>query len=118
MDGTTRLSIRTISFYEKLVALWKGQSAWSAQTFGRASVRGPVGPLKHLAREAMEAAENPADIAEYADCVLLMIDAVRRSGFTAEQVVDAAAEKLQANKLRTWPAPTDMAANEPVEHVR
>lgn len=38
---------------------------WSQATFG---VVGPVGPLKHLSKEALEAAEQPGDLSEWADC--------------------------------------------------
>lgn len=44
-------------------------AAWSQATFGNV---GPVGPLKHLSKEALEAAEEPGDLSEWADMQFLM----------------------------------------------
>ena len=53
--------------------------------------------------------------AGYADCFLLILDAVRRAGITPLQLVEAAQRKMIINRSRTWPGPVD---NQPVEHVR
>lgn len=98
-----------------LSQLWLDQSEWSQTTFGRDAARGPIGPLKHLLKEAAEAIANPGDLTEYADCLLLILDATRRAGFTLTRLLDAAAVKLDQNRNRAWPAPVD---DEPVEHVR
>lgn len=37
---------------------------WSQATFGNV---GPIGPLKHLSKEALEAAAEPDDLSEWAD---------------------------------------------------
>lgn len=37
---------------------------WSDSTFGCV---GPIGPLKHLSKEALEAAAEPDDLSEWAD---------------------------------------------------
>ncbi len=95
---------------------WNAQSDWSQATFGLDSVRGPIGPLKHLAKEAKEASEAPGDIIEYADLLFLVVDATRRAGFTARQLLDACFEKLAVNRQRTWQKPT--SPDEAVEHVR
>lgn len=90
-------------------------SSWSQFTFGTDAERGPIGPLKHLAKEAMEAANDPSDRAEYADCLILILDASRRAGITPQELVSAALEKMQVNRSRSWPKPVN---DEPVEHVR
>ncbi len=100
----------------RLRELWVSQSEWSQKTFGTDQERGPIGALKHLEREAKEAWENPSDIVEYADCLLLILDASRRAGFALEALVDAACAKHEVNKGRTWPAPAE--GDEPTEHVR
>jgi hypothetical protein len=91
------------------------QSAWSQATFGSDKERGPIGALKHLEKEARECQASPGEITEYADCLLLLLDASRRAGFKIMQVIEAAQEKMKVNKERTWPKPTD---DNPVEHVR
>ncbi len=85
---------------------------WSQATFGNV---GPIGPLKHLAKEAMEAAAEPDDLSEWADMQFLMWDAQRRAGITDEQITQAMIEKLAVNKQREWPEPKD---GEPRLHIK
>lgn len=99
----------------KLPQLAIDQSKWSQATFGTDAERGPIGPLKHLALEAVEAQENPKDVTEYADCLLLILDASRRAGFHLGELIEAAVEKQAQNKLRTWAKPT---SDEPVMHEK
>ncbi|HCD1336703.1 TPA: DUF550 domain-containing protein [Klebsiella pneumoniae subsp. pneumoniae] len=77
---------------------------WSQATFGNV---GPVGPLKHLSKEALEAAAEPGDLSEWADMQFLLWDAQRRAGITDEQITQAMIEKLAVNKQRSWPEPKD-----------
>ncbi len=77
---------------------------WSQATFGNV---GPVGPLKHLSKEALEAAAKPGDLSEWADMQFLLWDAQRRAGITDEQITQAMIEKLVVNKQREWPEPKD-----------
>ncbi|MDA5091667.1 DUF550 domain-containing protein [Klebsiella quasipneumoniae subsp. quasipneumoniae] len=85
---------------------------WSQATFGNV---GPVGPLKHLSKEALEAAAEPGDLSEWADMQFLMWDAQRRAGITDEQITQAMVEKLAVNKQREWPEPKD---GEPRLHIK
>ena len=84
---------------------------WSQATFGNV---GPVGPLKHLSKEALEAAEQPGDLSEWADMQFLLWDAQRRAGITDEQITQAMIDKLAVNKQRSWPEPKD---GEPRLHI-
>ncbi len=77
---------------------------WSQTTFGKV---GPLGPLKHLAKEAMEAAAAPGDLSEWADMQFLLWDAQRRADISDEQITLAMVEKLAVNKQRQWPEPLD-----------
>ena len=94
---------------------WYAQAEWSQATFGADNVRGPLGALKHLEKEAREAQADITDLVEYADCLFLTFDAARRAGLTLDKLLDIAFEKLEKNKKRTWNKPT---SDEPVEHVR
>lgn len=85
---------------------------WSQATFGNV---GPVGPLKHLSKEALEAAAAPGDLSEWADMQFLMWDAQRRAGITDAQITQAMIEKLAVNKQRSWPEPKD---GEPRLHIK
>ena len=86
-------------------------AAWSQATFGDV---GPVGPLKHLSKEALEAAAEPGDLSEWADMQFLLWDAQRRAGISDEQITQAMVEKLAVNKQREWPEPKD---GEPRLHI-
>ncbi len=85
---------------------------WSQSTFGNV---GPVGPLKHLSKEALEAAADPGDLSEWADMQFLLWDAQRRAGITDEQITQAMIDKLAVNKQREWPEPKD---GEPRLHIK
>jgi len=97
------------------------QQSWSEKTFGPPEHRGPIGPLKHLAKEAVEASESVGTehaLEELADCLFLLCDATWRSGFWVNDLLKAAYEKLDKNKERTWPDWRTADANAPIEHVR
>ena len=85
---------------------------WSQSTFGNV---GPIGPLKHLSKEALEAAAEPGDLSEWADMQFLLWDAQRRAGITDAQITQAMIEKLAVNKQREWPESKD---GEPRLHIK
>lgn len=85
---------------------------WSDATFSNV---GPIGPLKHLSKEALEAAAVPDDLSEWADMQFLLWDAQRRAGIRDEQINQAMIEKLAINKARQWPEPKD---GEPRQHIK
>lgn len=87
-------------------------ATWSQATFGDV---GPVGPLKHLSKEALEAAAEPGDLSEWADMQSLLWDTQRRAGISDEQITQAMVEKLAINKQRKWPEPKD---GEPRLHIK
>lgn len=85
---------------------------WSQATFGDV---GPVGPLKHLSKEALEAAADPNDLSEWADMQFLLWDAQRRAGISDGEITAAMEEKLKVNIARQWPEPKD---GEPRLHTK
>lgn len=89
----------------------EAHAEWSRSTFGNV---GPIGPLKHLSKEALEAAAKPDDLSEWADMQFLLWDAQRRAGITDEQITQAMIEKLKVNMARQWPEPKD---GEPRLHI-
>lgn len=109
----TALNLRSMS---EIKAFWMAQSEWSQKTFGLDTERGPIGPLKHLAKEAVEAQANPKGLMEFVDCLFLVFDATRRAGFTFDQLLEGAWEKLEINRKREWNKPP--AGDEPIEHDR
>lgn len=90
----------------------KRHAEWSDSTFGNV---GPVGPLKHLSKEALEAAAEPGDLSEWADMQFLLWDAQRRAGISDGEITAAMEEKLKVNMARQWPEPKD---GEPRLHMK
>lgn len=74
-----------------------------------------MGKLAHLVKELGELIDDPYDVMEYADCFMLLLDAARVSGYTADVVLAAAWVKLEVNKKREWGPPNEDGS---VEHVR
>ncbi|EMJ8859097.1 DUF550 domain-containing protein [Escherichia coli] len=85
---------------------------WSDSTFGCV---GPIGPLKHLSKEALEAAAEPDDLSEWADMQFLLWDAQRRAGISDAEITAAMENKLKINMERQWPEPKD---SEPRLHIK
>ncbi|EAT1698623.1 DUF550 domain-containing protein [Salmonella enterica] len=90
----------------------KRHAEWSDSTFGNV---GPVGPLKHLSKEALEAAAEPGNLSEWADMQFLLWDAQRRAGISDGEITAAMEEKLKVNMARQWPEPKD---GEPRLHIK
>lgn len=98
----------------KLVSILQSDVVtWSNSVFG--SERGPEACIAHLKKEVDELLASPHDRMEYADCLMLLLDAYWRSGGSAEDLIKAAFQKLEINKARIWGKPD---ANGVVEHVR
>ncbi|EFA4456188.1 DUF550 domain-containing protein [Escherichia coli] len=87
-------------------------AVWAQATFGDV---GPIGPLKHLSKEALEAAADPGDLSEWADIQFMLWDAQRSASISDEQITLAMIEKLAVNKTRQWPEPKD---GEPRLHIK
>ncbi|EEV2000759.1 DUF550 domain-containing protein [Escherichia coli] len=85
---------------------------WSDSTFGCV---GPIGLLKHLSKEALEAAAEPDDLSEWADMHFLLWDAQRRAGISDAEITAAMEDKLKINMERQWPEPKD---GEPRLHIK
>jgi hypothetical protein len=94
--------------------LYTDHAEWSRATFGPDSERGPLGPIRHLQKEALELEASPHDPMEHADALLLILDASRRAGLDLHELIDAARKKLEVNKARSWPKGEPDQA---VEHV-
>ena len=86
---------------------------WADETFGPKSSPRPA--LLHLQKEVQEVLDNPDDKVEYADCLMILLDAYRNAGGTADELVAIAFNKLEVNKQREWGPPDE---NGVCEHVR
>lgn len=94
-----------------MIAHLEDQYDFSMRTFGPGQRTG--GNLDHMSKELIEIRDNPDDLEEWIDMILLACDGAMRRGFTPGEIVDMMAYKLAKNKKREWPdwrtQPTDKA---------
>lgn len=103
--GKTYLSIELF--------VWQ-QREWSVRTFGQG--QRTEGICKHIEKELAEIRENPTDITEWIDVIILAFDGAWRAGYSPEEIEEALYDKQQKNFLRKWP--TNPAEDQPSEHIR
>jgi len=94
-----------------IVKLQQEIGEWSEATFDDI---GPTPKLHHLKKEVEEVLQAPLDRVEYADCLILLLDAARKAGISADELLEVTYEKLQVNKRRLWGEPDE---NGVVHHV-
>ena len=87
---------------------------WSRQTFGPGLKT--VGISQHIQKELAEVKQDPTNLEEWIDVIILGFDGAWRSGHTPEQIIKMLEYKQQKNMGRTWPTATN--DDEPTEHVR
>lgn len=85
---------------------------WSKETFGQ---RSPSPIIAHLRKEVEELWKEPFSTEEYADCLMLLLDAAERAGLTTDLIVKETFAKLEVNKQREWGEPDEHGA---VDHIR
>ena len=86
---------------------------WSRETFGEG--RRTEGLCKHIAKELDEIRQNPTDLMEWVDVIILAIDGAWRAGYTPVEIINALIKKQAINFERKW---VRRGENEPTEHER
>lgn len=87
-------------------------AAFTDSVFGKSN---PVSKLHHLREEVDELIEDVNDTHEWADCVILLIDAAKKAGHDMDDLYSFVQEKMKINKNRKWGAPDE---NGVVRHVK
>ena len=77
-----------------------------------------AGILAHIKKELTEIEEDPRDLIEWIDVVILAFDGAWRAGYTPDQIVEALVFKQNKNESRKWPDWRLIPAMEPIEHDR
>lgn len=92
------------------------QREWSERTFGP----GPrtLGVLDHIRKELQEIEDDPSDLREWVDVVILALDGAWRAGWQPQEIIDAIRAKQARNEARTWPDWRTMSADQAIEHDR
>jgi hypothetical protein len=107
-------NLETYTEVGQALILFKDKHAeWSRKTFGPDG--DPTGALRHLKKEVDEILADPKDVIEYADAFIILLDVIRRAGYTFEFILAVAIEKQKINEKREWSKPIP---GEPCEHVR
>jgi hypothetical protein len=75
--------------------------SFSLKIFGPA--RGSRGVIDHIRQELVEIEENPGDLTEWADLIILAFDGAFREGHMPQDVLDAVLGKQIINEARKWP---------------
>lgn len=99
-----------------IVDFLQDQAAFSEKTFGPGERLNGV--LSHLRKELAEIDNNPKDLSEWIDVILLALDGARRQGFSFREIIETLMYKLAKNKLRKWPDWRNHGTDEPIEHMR
>lgn len=111
------------------------QHSWARLTFGPTQrVRGIIAHIRkeldelieaHEARLKARTADGPArsaaqaaELEEWADLLILVLDGSGRAGFEPEMLIAAYRAKLEVNRSRTWPDWRKTDPELPVEHIR
>jgi hypothetical protein len=87
--------------------------AWADETFGPSL--SPDSTIAHLKKEVEELVADPSNVTEYADCMILLIDAARRVGITMDLLLDHCWAKLEINIRRKWGPPDKDGI---IEHIK
>lgn len=98
------------SFMHWIYVQWK----WSKKTFGAG--RRTKGIIAHMRKELEEVEQNPDDLIEWVDLVMLSLDGYWRHGGTFATLVRDLERKQKINKRRVYPFP--QSEDVPSEHVR
>lgn len=94
--------VEMLEFADEFTELQREVAQWSHKTVGSDVERGPLTALRNLETAIKEASRRPYLRVEYAISLMLLLDAIRRAGFTPMQVVKSAREKLDADQSRKW----------------
>jgi hypothetical protein len=97
-----------------LVAYVDRQQKWSTRTFGPGLRTGGI--TKHIEQELVEIRDEPDDLFEWCDVVILALDGAWRSGHSPAEIAEALERKQAINFARSWPKPASQ--DEPSMHVK
>lgn len=99
-----------------LVAHLRRQRRFSEKTFGPGARTNGV--IQHIRKELVEIENDPTDVEEWVDVVLLALDGAWRAGWTPEGIAKAIEAKQTKNEGRTWPDWRTASPDAAIEHDR
>lgn len=99
-----------------LAAHLRHQKEWSEATFGPGART--KGVIDHIRKELCEIEDDPADLREWVDVIILAFDGAWRAGWEAEAIIEAIVAKQRKNEARTWPDWRTADPDKAIEHDR
>jgi hypothetical protein len=97
----------------KFVKILQDHADWSDKTFGEG--KRTIGLVKHIQKELNEILENPTDLVEWCDVVILAFDGFRRAGGSPSQFLSEISNKILKNFSRKYKM---VPEDQPSEHDR
>lgn len=73
---------------------------WSRETFGEGGQANKI--CNHIERELDEIRDNPSDLYEWVDVIILAIDGAWRAGYSPVQIINGLIHKQALNFDRKW----------------
>ena len=92
------------------------QREWSRKTFGPGGRT--AGVIDHIRSELVEIEEDPDDLSEWADVIILAFDGAWRAGWDPAEIIDAVKAKQAKNEARKWPDWRTAEPDKAIEHIR
>lgn len=77
-----------------------------------------AGVIEHIRKELREIEQDPEDLIEWVDVILLALDGAWRTGHEPEEVAMGVKLKFAINEGRDWPDWRKSDPEKPIEHVR
>lgn len=91
-------------------------SAWSQTAFGPGLRTESV--LQHITKELNEIRQDPDDLEEWIDVILLAINGASRTGAGGKEIISMLKRKIRKNCVRKWPDWRDVDPDQPIEHIK
>ena len=76
------------------------------------------GVVDHIRKELKEILDDPKDLEEWVDVIILGFDGAWRTGASSQEIIDAIKAKQTKNELRQWPDWETVGQDQAIEHVR
>lgn len=93
-----------------------GQKQFSERTFGPGHRTNGI--VDHIKKELREIEENPLDLEEWIDVMILGADGAWRTGATPQEVEEMYLSKVRKNFERQWPDWRTADPDKAIEHIR
>lgn len=92
------------------------QKKFSEETFGPG--HRTAGLIDHIQKELGEIKEDPLDLFEWVDVMILAFDGAWRTGASPDDIAEALEIKMGRNETRDWPDWRTADPDKAIEHVR